>query len=194
MNCGHWFFCIFGVAWVMPCSVMELLACWEGSFGKGRIWKTVSLCIMWYKGREMAIALMVTNKIDLVEVLDKDPLWMYFCFQLVLYCGLFRVFGFLTLVFFFFLGVLYVILAIFSFFFVPIWVSLLYISQVQEQHLFFAPFNLILFLKFFFPRCYATKKIYGLMYTYSLYLHRWAVHSCLQPNWCYISGNWRRRW
>ena len=26
------------------------------------------------KGREMAIALMVTNKIDLVEVLDKDPL------------------------------------------------------------------------------------------------------------------------
>ena len=105
MNCGHWFFCIFGVAWVMPCSVMELLACWEGSFGKGRIWKTVFLCIMWCKGREMAIALMVTNKIDLVEVLDKDPLWMYFCFQLVLYCGLFRVFGFLTLVsFFFFLG------------------------------------------------------------------------------------------
>ena len=109
MNCGHWFFCIFGVAWVMPCSVMELLACWEGSFGKGRIWKTVSLCIMWYKGREMAIALMVTNKIDLVEVLDKDPLWMYFCFQLVLYCGLFRVFGFLTLVsfFFFFWGVFF---------------------------------------------------------------------------------------
>ena len=105
MNCGHWFFCVFGLAWVMPCSVMELLACWEGSFGKGRIWKTVSLCIMWYKGREMAIALMVTNKIDLVEVLDKDPLWTYFCFQLILYCGLFRVFGFLTLVsFFFFLG------------------------------------------------------------------------------------------
>lgn len=30
-------FCFFWVAWVMPCSVMELLACWEGSFGKGRI-------------------------------------------------------------------------------------------------------------------------------------------------------------
>lgn len=27
-------FCVFGVAWVMPYSVMELLACWEGSFCK----------------------------------------------------------------------------------------------------------------------------------------------------------------
>lgn len=27
-------FCVFGVAWVMLYSVMELLACWEGSFCK----------------------------------------------------------------------------------------------------------------------------------------------------------------
>ena len=67
-------FCVFGVALVMPCSVMELLACWEGSFGKGRIWKTVFLCIMWCKGREMAIALMVTNKIDLSYLSKKIDL------------------------------------------------------------------------------------------------------------------------
>ena len=27
-------FCVFGADWVMPYFVMELLACWEGSFGK----------------------------------------------------------------------------------------------------------------------------------------------------------------
>ena len=27
-------FCVFGVAWVMPYSVVELLASWEGSSGK----------------------------------------------------------------------------------------------------------------------------------------------------------------
>ena len=29
-------FDLFGVCWVMPCSILELLECWQGSFGKHR--------------------------------------------------------------------------------------------------------------------------------------------------------------
>jgi hypothetical protein len=43
------FFVRFGLYWVMPCSVKELLACWW-SCGRSRsavVWKMVPLCIMW---------------------------------------------------------------------------------------------------------------------------------------------------
>ena len=43
-------FGLFGVCWVMPKSIVELLACWQGRFGRrhnGYIWIIVSYCLMW---------------------------------------------------------------------------------------------------------------------------------------------------
>ena len=43
-------FGLFGVCWVMPMSVVELLACWQGQFGRyrnGYVWIVVPHCLMW---------------------------------------------------------------------------------------------------------------------------------------------------
>ena len=41
---------LFGVQWVMPKSVMDVMSCWEGRFGLHRSiqgWKAIPNCIMW---------------------------------------------------------------------------------------------------------------------------------------------------
>ena len=43
-------FGLFGVCWVMPMFVVELLACWQGRFGRhrnGYIWIVLPHCLMW---------------------------------------------------------------------------------------------------------------------------------------------------
>ena len=43
-------FGLFGVCWVMPMSIVELCACWQGRFGchlNGYIWIVVPHCLMW---------------------------------------------------------------------------------------------------------------------------------------------------
>ena len=48
-------FTLFGTHWVMPKTVVELLACRQGKFGRHRnfaIWMAVSHCLMWYIWRE----------------------------------------------------------------------------------------------------------------------------------------------
>ena len=43
-------FCLFGIHWVMPLRVMDLLVSWQGSFGRycnAAIWKIVPYCLMW---------------------------------------------------------------------------------------------------------------------------------------------------
>ena len=43
-------FGLFGVYWVMPMSVVGLLACWQSQFGhhrNGDIWIVVPHCLMW---------------------------------------------------------------------------------------------------------------------------------------------------
>jgi hypothetical protein len=48
-------FGLFGVYWVMPNSIVELIECWQGSFGKHRnysIWHAVPHCLMWSIWRE----------------------------------------------------------------------------------------------------------------------------------------------
>lgn len=42
--------CLFGVQWVMPCRVLDLLACWKGRFAK--FCHAVPLCLMWTAWRE----------------------------------------------------------------------------------------------------------------------------------------------
>jgi len=44
------FYSLFGVEWVMPSSVLDLLSGWSTLLGRGpvlRIWKQVPLCVMW---------------------------------------------------------------------------------------------------------------------------------------------------
>ena len=46
-------FNLFGMAWVMPGKVVELLLCWQGSLGHHReIWKATLQCLMWCLWRE----------------------------------------------------------------------------------------------------------------------------------------------
>ena len=48
-------FGLFGVAWVMPRTILELLDCWQGCFGKHRnfmIWRVIPHCLMWCVWRE----------------------------------------------------------------------------------------------------------------------------------------------
>lgn len=63
MACELWSltFCLFGVSWVTPSSVLELLSYWEGHVDErsnGEIWNVVALCLMWCLGeKEILIAL-----------------------------------------------------------------------------------------------------------------------------------------
>ena len=46
---------LFGVHWVMPRSVVELLACWSNKFNRLRskvLWRMISHCLMWVIWRE----------------------------------------------------------------------------------------------------------------------------------------------
>ena len=46
---------LFGISWVMPKSVVRLLACWKGRLGhhrNGYIWLIVPHCLMWCLWRE----------------------------------------------------------------------------------------------------------------------------------------------
>jgi hypothetical protein len=48
-------FSLFGLHWVMPRKVLDLLACWQGSFGKHRnieIWRCIPHCVRWCILRE----------------------------------------------------------------------------------------------------------------------------------------------
>uniref|UniRef100_A0A2N9HT93 Reverse transcriptase zinc-binding domain-containing protein n=1 Tax=Fagus sylvatica TaxID=28930 RepID=A0A2N9HT93_FAGSY len=48
-------FSMFGIWWVMPCHVMDLLACWSGYTRRNRfaaIWGVIPHCIMWVIWRE----------------------------------------------------------------------------------------------------------------------------------------------
>ena len=46
-------FNLFGMSWVMPRKVVELLSCWQGSLGHHReIWKATPHCLMWCVWRE----------------------------------------------------------------------------------------------------------------------------------------------
>jgi len=50
-----YFYILFGVEWVMPSSVLDLLSGWGTLLGRGsaiRIWKQVLLCVLWGLWRE----------------------------------------------------------------------------------------------------------------------------------------------
>ena len=46
---------LFGVIWVVPQSVTDLFAAWQGPFGRHRnidLWMAVLYCVLWYLWRE----------------------------------------------------------------------------------------------------------------------------------------------
>jgi hypothetical protein len=48
-------FSLFGVEWVMPQTVLDLLTTWDVSFGHGlakKAWRLVSHCVLWSIWRE----------------------------------------------------------------------------------------------------------------------------------------------
>ena len=48
-------FCLFGIHWVMLYKVSEVLASWQGKFGRHRnigVWRFVSHCFLWCLWRE----------------------------------------------------------------------------------------------------------------------------------------------
>ena len=48
-------FCLFGIHWVMPHKVSELLALWQGKFGRHQnidLWRFVPHCLFWCLWRE----------------------------------------------------------------------------------------------------------------------------------------------
>ena len=62
---------LFGVSWVMPKSVVWLLACWQGRFGRhrnGHIWIIVLHCLMWCLWRERNSRCFEDNEISIPEL------------------------------------------------------------------------------------------------------------------------------
>ena len=46
---------LFGVSWVMPHTVLGLLWCWQGNFGRhrnGYIWSIIPHCLLWCLWKE----------------------------------------------------------------------------------------------------------------------------------------------
>ena len=55
MPCGIVLFDLFGLAWIMPRRVRDLLACWRRKTSNSQseaLWKIIMLCLMWCIWRE----------------------------------------------------------------------------------------------------------------------------------------------
>ena len=72
---------LFGVSWVMPKSVVGLLACWQGWFGPPwnvHIWIIIPHCLMWCLWRERNCRCLThTNNFGLVVCLAKPIILFY---------------------------------------------------------------------------------------------------------------------
>ena len=54
-SCRIWCVHYLGFYWVMPCSVVELIACWSGKFIRIKtkvLWRMLLHCLMWFIWRE----------------------------------------------------------------------------------------------------------------------------------------------
>ena len=63
--------CLFGVSWVMPQSVVGLLACWQGWFGRYRnehIWIIVPYYLMWWFWEERNIRCFENNESSILDL------------------------------------------------------------------------------------------------------------------------------
>ena len=61
-------FVLFGITWVMPRGVVDLLMCWSERFGKseaGAIWKAIPHCLMWCIWREQNSRVFVGEELSI---------------------------------------------------------------------------------------------------------------------------------
>ena len=68
-----WTVCLqlFGVIWVMPRRVSELMECWRGQLGNREVlqlWRLVPLCLMWCLWRERNARSFEDREIGLAEL------------------------------------------------------------------------------------------------------------------------------
>jgi len=65
-------FSLFGISWVMPRSVLDLVACWwkSGRYGSATSWKMVPICLFWCIWRERNLRCFENLESSLEEVLE----------------------------------------------------------------------------------------------------------------------------
>ena len=62
-------FVLFGIDWVMPKRVIDLLHCWHGSVGRHSvIWKAIPHCQMWCLWRECNARTFEDYELNVVEL------------------------------------------------------------------------------------------------------------------------------
>ena len=64
-------FFLFGVSWVIPKHMVELLACWKGGFGcylAADIWWAIPLCLMWTIWREQNLCTFEEKKHSILNL------------------------------------------------------------------------------------------------------------------------------
>jgi hypothetical protein len=67
-------FTLFGMTWVMPRQVVDLLTCWQGSWGRHRhieIWKAIPHCLMWCLWRERNARTFEDCEQNILDFFDK---------------------------------------------------------------------------------------------------------------------------
>ncbi len=64
-------FNLFGLTWVMPKRVVDLLSCWQGKMGRHRnieIWRAIPHCLMWCLWKERNARLFEANDRNVLEL------------------------------------------------------------------------------------------------------------------------------
>jgi hypothetical protein len=73
---------LFGVEWVMPQSVLELLNSWGPAIGCGHVkeaWRLAPLCLLWCIWRERNARLFEDVETSMVELRKRLLLWAWVC-------------------------------------------------------------------------------------------------------------------
>ena len=84
-------FCLFGIQWVMPNTVLELFKAWQGKFAWHRridVWKLVPHCLIWCIWHERNARIFEVCERSLLQIKS------FFLHTLLMECGLFSLFLF----------------------------------------------------------------------------------------------------
>jgi hypothetical protein len=66
-------FSLFGVTWVMPETVLDMLVCWRGQMGNRYVlpvWRIAPLCVMWIVWRERNARCFEDSEKSKIELLN----------------------------------------------------------------------------------------------------------------------------
>jgi hypothetical protein len=66
-------FSLFGVTWVMPETVLDMLVCWRGQMGNRSVlpvWRIAPLCVLWIVWRERNARCFEDSEKSMIELLN----------------------------------------------------------------------------------------------------------------------------